>query len=98
MIDNAVRVVVYGRVQGVWYRGWTVQQANDLGLAGWVRNRRDGTVEAFFAGEEDTIEEMLRRCGDGPPAARVDKVDRYPAAANRLKDFGNQLFQQRPTV
>ena len=98
MIGTAVRVVIHGRVQGVWYRGWTVQAANELGLAGWVRNRHDGTVEAFFAGEEEIIEEMLRRCADGPPAARVNRVDRYPAAPNTLNEFGNLVFQQRPTV
>ena len=90
--EIAVRVTIQGRVQGVWYRGWTVEQASRRGLRGWVRNRRDGTVEALFAGPRDHVEAMIVACHDGPPAARVDLVERFPAEAGGLDGFA-----QRPT-
>ena len=71
---RTVHVVVSGHVQGVWYRGWTVESARALDLRGWVRNRRDGTVEAVFGGPEPAIEIMLARCHSGPPAAQIDSV------------------------
>jgi acylphosphatase len=71
---TAVRVRITGRVQGVWYRGWTVDEARRLGLSGWVRNRRDGSVEALLCGDTDAVAEMLQRCRDGPPSARVTAV------------------------
>ena len=71
---TAVRVVVYGRVQGVWYRGWTENNATGLGLSGWVRNRRDGTVEAVFAGGAEAVAAMLDDCRRGPRGAHVDEV------------------------
>ncbi|MEM7122922.1 MAG: acylphosphatase [Pseudomonadota bacterium] len=70
-----VRAVVSGCVQGVWYRAWTGEEASDLGLNGWVRNRRDGTVEAVFAGTPDSVEQMIALCHDGPPLAKVTNVD-----------------------
>lgn len=70
-----VRVVARGRVQGVWYRGWTVAEAQSLGLRGWVRNRADGSVEAAFFGGEAAVRAMVERCREGPPAARVEAVE-----------------------
>ena len=67
-------VSISGRVQGVWFRAWTVQEATRRGLRGWVRNRRDGSVEAFFAGEAAIIEEMIALCRIGPPHARVTSI------------------------
>lgn len=81
---------IHGRVQGVWYRGWTVKQANALGLSGWVRNRPDGTVEALVHGPADSVDDLVRRCHEGPPAARVDSVDQAPAA-----DIPEPGFDQR---
>ncbi|MBL0929695.1 MAG: acylphosphatase, partial [Alphaproteobacteria bacterium] len=75
----AVRVVISGRVQGVWYRGWTVERARAAGLCGWVRNRKDGSVEAVFAGSPDAVEAMIAECRKGPPAARVDAIAREDA-------------------
>jgi acylphosphatase len=72
--ETRVRVRIRGHVQGVWYRGWTADQARALGLAGWVRNRSDGSVEAVFAGLEGSVREMVELCRSGPPAARVDEV------------------------
>lgn len=72
---RAVEVRITGRVQGVWFRAWAQEQAERLGLAGWVRNERDGSVRALFVGPRVAIEEMLRRCHEGPPAARVEAVE-----------------------
>jgi len=75
---KTVRVVISGRVQGVWYRSWTVQEAEKRGLDGWVRNRTDGTVEAVFHGPAQAVDEMLGVCFDGPPAADVSNVTAVP--------------------
>ena len=72
-----VRVVISGRVQAVWYRGWTVDEAAARGLDGWVRNRRDGTVEAVFQGPPEVVEAMIDACRQGPPAARVERIERF---------------------
>ncbi|XP_060201481.1 uncharacterized protein LOC132630011 [Lycium barbarum] len=74
-ITKTVRVLIKGRIQGVSYRGWTVDNATELGLSGWVRNRKDGTVEAMFSGSSEKVLEMERRCWEGPPAAEVTGVD-----------------------
>ncbi len=71
---KAVRVLISGRVQGVWFRAWTKQQATALGLDGWVRNRREGDVEALFAGPDEAVEAMIAECANGPPHARVSAV------------------------
>jgi acylphosphatase len=76
----AVRVIVSGRVQGVWYRDWTVREAGARGLEGWVRNRRDGTVGALFSGPEPMVREMIVACQDGPPLAKVEAVEAQDAA------------------
>lgn len=70
----ARRIHIKGKVQGVWYRGWTVEQAQALGLDGWVRNRIDGSVEAVAAGPADKVGVLIARCHEGPSAARVDRV------------------------
>ncbi len=69
------RLLVTGRVQGVWYRGWTVDLAGALGLDGWVRNRSDGSVEILVSGPDEAVNELVRRCRRGPPAARVERVE-----------------------
>jgi acylphosphatase len=71
----ARHLVIHGRVQGVFYRGWSVETARGLGLGGWVRNRRDGTVEMLVAGSDAAVEAMIARCREGPPAARVDRIE-----------------------
>lgn len=91
--DVAIRVFISGRVQGVWYRGWTVKTATAKGLRGWVRNRRDGRVEALLIGPVEAVEAVIRECHHGPPAARVDSVERMSAA-----DDGAKGFDQLPTV
>lgn len=76
---KAVRLVIAGRVQGVFFRAWTVETANGLGLDGWVRNNPDGTVEAVAAGPADQVDRFVAACHDGPSRARVERVDVTPA-------------------
>ncbi|MCC6467208.1 MAG: acylphosphatase [Alphaproteobacteria bacterium] len=78
-MTRAIRVVILGKVQGVWYRAWTVEQATRRGLSGWVRNRPDGSVEALFSGAAVVVEAMIEACREGPPAARVDRIEQHPA-------------------
>jgi len=84
---KAVKVLIEGRVQGVWFRGWTVQTARRLDLDGWVRNRRDGSVQALFSGPAETVDEMLRLCAEGPPAADVSSVEFIPHCTPVLAGF-----------
>jgi acylphosphatase len=72
---RTVQVRIEGRVQGVGYRVFVEINAGELGLEGWVRNRRDGSVEAVFQGSDEAVEEMLRRCREGPPASAVARVE-----------------------
>lgn len=81
------RVVVRGRVQGVWFRGATEAEARALGLAGWVRNRADGSVEAVFEGARDAVERALAFCRRGPSSARVEAVEIAEEAPEGLADF-----------
>ena len=69
------RVRVSGQVQGVFFRDSTRQKAEELGLAGWVRNMPDGQVEALFEGPSDKVEEIVRWCKEGPQRASVENVD-----------------------
>ena len=68
-------VRVTGRVQGVFFRAWTRQQADELGVSGWARNCRDGSVEAHLAGEDRAVVQLIERLHDGPPSAVVSKVE-----------------------
>ncbi len=71
---RTVLVIINGRVQGVCFRDWTKQKAIALGLRGWVRNRLDGCVEAQFTGPSDDIDDIIKKCGQGPMLASVAKV------------------------
>lgn len=75
MTVTAVRVLVAGRVQGVGFRYFVALEARSLGLAGFVRNLRDGRVEAVASGTPDKIEALLAACRRGPPGSRVDSVE-----------------------
>ncbi|XP_019167756.1 PREDICTED: uncharacterized protein LOC109163465 [Ipomoea nil] len=90
---KTVRAVIKGRVQGVFYRDWTVENAKELGLKGWVRNRRDGTVEALFSGSPEKVEEMEQRCRRGPPSAMVTGLDVFPC-----NDDPGAGFERRSTA
>jgi acylphosphatase len=74
-MSKSAHVSVTGRVQGVGYRAWTEEQARRRGLSGWVRNRRDGSVEAVVAGDEAAVEEMLAYFWQGPLSARIERVE-----------------------
>jgi acylphosphatase len=76
---SARRVVISGKVQGVWYRAWTMSEANKRGLKGWVRNLSTGEVEALFAGPVTWIEEMVDLCRQGPPLAKVTGIESFDA-------------------
>jgi acylphosphatase len=84
---------IEGRVQGVGYRWWTVDQAERLGLRGWTRNRQDGSVEILAIGEPAALDALQAACAEGPPAARVAAVRRSPA-----EDDGSEGFRQRRTL
>ncbi|NQX28766.1 acylphosphatase [Microbacteriaceae bacterium VKM Ac-2854] len=84
------RVIVSGVVQGVGFRWWTRTQARRLGLVGWVRNRRDGTVEAELEGERAAVDEMLARLRSGPDGAEVSAVE-----ATDIAEAGGSGFELR---
>ena len=89
-----VHLRVTGRVQGVYFRKSTQAEARRLGLTGWVRNRRDGTVEAVAEGPRAALEALVAWCHDGPAAARVDHVEAaWPEPAG-----GMTGFEVRPTA
>jgi acylphosphatase len=80
------QVLIRGRVQGVGFRAWVEDTAIDLGLEGWVRNRRDGTVEAVLAGDLEPVLTMIEASRRGPPAARVERLDVSTAGPELLGD------------
>lgn len=86
-------VLISGRVQGVWFRAWTEREAKRRELSGWVRNRRDGNVEAVFDGPQAVVEDMISACYEGPPHAQVDAVDTGPWDSETPDGF-----HQKPTV
>jgi acylphosphatase len=79
-----LQVTVRGRVQGVGFRAWVEDQAARRELEGWVRNRRDGSVEALFAGRPTIVAEMIAACRRGPPSALIESVTEEPANADAL--------------
>ena len=89
---RASRVIIGGRVQGVGYRWWCVAEATRHGLDGWVRNRRDGTVEAVLAGSPTLVRAMVDLCRQGPSMARVDRLQVMDAA-----DPGRTGFKEEAT-
>ncbi len=89
----ACRLTVTGRVQGVGFRAFVTWHAQSRGLGGWVRNRRDGSVEALLIGKDDAVAAMIAECRRGPPAARVDGVEEFS-----VPDDGARDFTERPTV
>jgi acylphosphatase len=88
------RLTITGRVQGVGYRDWAIDTGQRLGLSGWVRNCRDGAVEALVVGDEAAVGRMIEACRRGPPMARVDEIDIDPVDLDILP-LG---FTRLPTV
>ena len=87
------RLVITGRVQGVFYRAWLAEQARAIGIDGWVRNRLDGSVELLAIGEAEQVDRLALACALGPSGARVAAVVRLDA-----EDDGSVGFQERATV
>jgi acylphosphatase len=84
-MGSAIRhVTIRGRVQGIGYRAWVEQQATARDLEGWVRNRKDNSVEALFAGPADVVSDMIAACRRGPILARVDAVQEDAAGPDAL--------------
>lgn len=86
-IEKSVRVVFRGRVQGVWYRAWTVEAATKRGVTGWVRNRRDGSVEALFMGTAAQVDALIEACREGPKLARVEAIEITGDAGEAVAGF-----------
>ncbi len=86
----ALRLTVYGRVQGVFYRNWTVRTARQLRLAGWVRNCSDGTVAAHVEGDEAAVHQMIALMRSGPPDAVVERIDERECALEMPDGFGRR--------
>jgi acylphosphatase len=93
MAVAAERLRITGRVQGVGFRLWTCREAMRHGLRGWVRNRRDGSVEALVIGEATAVAAMIDACRQGPRLAEVDGVERFLAA-----DDGSVGFRESVTL
>lgn len=83
----ARQVRITGRVQGVGFRAWTARRAEALGLAGWVRNEADGAVTALIAGPPGAVARMLADLREGPPSARVARIEERPAEPPRDGGF-----------
>jgi len=90
---TARHLLIHGKVQGVYYRASAQAKARELGLSGWVRNLRSGEVEALVAGPETAVEAFIAWAHDGPPAARVSRVESSAADAPAAPDF-----EMRPTA
>ena len=98
-MDVTRHVVVRGRVQGVGFRAWAEYTALERGLQGWVRNRRDGSVEALFVGPADIVAAMIAACKQGPPGARVEAIDQRDGTADELAlRRRGELFSVLPTA
>ncbi len=93
------RVTIRGRVQGVGYRAWVEHQARVHGLEGWVRNRRDGSVEALFAGSASVVADMIASCRRGPSSARVVAVEEEATGPDALGlRYAGERFSVLPTI
>ena len=98
MSHSIRQIVIRGQVQGVGYRVWVEQQANARQLEGWVRNRRDHSVEALFAGPAEVVSDMIAQCRRGPPLASVDAVEETPGHPDGLDlRFKTERFSVLPT-
>jgi acylphosphatase len=99
MSETIRQVTIRGRVQGVGFRYWVEELAMARNLEGWVRNRRDGSVEALFAGPADVVSEMIALSRRGPPSARVEAVQEEPASADALNlRRPGERFSVLPTI
>jgi len=90
-------VFISGRVQGVFYRWYTIQKAKQLGISGWIRNRRDGRVEAIIVGPKKKINQMLAWFWQGSPLSKVEEVEVVSQKSIKKDPFKGQ-FTRQPTV
>ncbi|MCQ2914002.1 MAG: acylphosphatase [Alphaproteobacteria bacterium] len=97
-MSETTHIRVYGRVQGVFYRQWTMSEARARGLTGWVRNRVDGTVEAMFVGDEKDVADMINACRQGSPRAFVTKVEFQLTPDATMPEIINGEFYQAGTI
>jgi acylphosphatase len=98
-VDVIRLVLIRGRVQGFGYRAWTEYTALEHGLQGWVRNRRDGSVEALFVGPPDAAAAMIVACHQGPRGSHVDGIDQRDGTVEELAlRRRGELFSVLPTV
>jgi len=99
-MSGAIRqVTIRGRVQGIGYRAWVEHQASRRHLEGWVRNRRDGSVEALFAGPAEAVSSLVALCRRGPASARVEAVEDESASSDGLDlRRAGERFSMLPTV
>jgi len=87
-MEKRAHVFIAGRVQGVYFRSYTQDMAESLGLTGWVRNTRDGRVEALFEGEKEAVRDMVEWCRKGSPSARVASIEvAWEEATGEYRDF-----------
>lgn len=84
---KGVHLIAHGKVQGVWFRAGTQEQALQLGLCGWVKNCQNGTVEIHAEGEKKILEQFINWCRIGPPAAKVSTLDIEWVESQGLTDF-----------
>jgi acylphosphatase len=92
-MTTTIRLRIEGRVQGVGYRAWLEREARLRGLRGWVRNRRDGSVEALLIGEDDAVAAAITACARGPRLAKVTGVEHIQA-----EDDGSIGFRELSTM
>jgi len=90
---STLHLLITGRVQGVGYRDWLVEQASRLHLTGWVRNAGHDHVEALISGDDEAVQACLQHCYQGPPIARVDTIAHNPADTPV-----EQKFVKRPSI
>ncbi len=93
-----IHIRVFGRVQGVGFRAWTRRTANSFGISGWVRNRRDGSVEIMADGPDAIMKEFLSACRKGPSWARVDRLEPVSILDAPILPIEQGIFQNQPTV
>jgi acylphosphatase len=92
-MNKSYHARITGRVQGVGYRAWTVATASKFGLSGWVRNRKDGSVEALFYGTQAQLDDMVKACRKGPLLAKVEHIDLVESQETPAEE----RFEHRPT-
>ena len=94
----ALHLKIRGRVQGVFFRRWVVEEATRRGIRGWVRNRADGSVESVFSGEMAAVRAMAKACHQGPPKAEVAGIVQIPGEFCPTDEDFSETFRYLPSV